>query len=155
MRGIGKMRQQVNVLFLLLSLLQPALWCVQCHADCGEHDASGKSQSPHFHLGFLCAARCDSEEASVRLSRATLVEAGVESADDQDNDAIYLPISVVHGWANDRPNGSVTALPIAVAATPISLSPVFPPAMASPRAPCEVVSRGDCPVFLRHSALLI
>jgi hypothetical protein len=151
---VAKMRQRAALLLLVLSLVQPGLSCVQCHAGCIEHDPSGKLRSPHFHVCCLHAFCCSDHRLFGRADGLITVRSCAR-VHDHDCDAIDLPISVVQSWTSDRRLDSFAQHAIDSTLPAVGFSPGAYVGSLSQRLSSVVVSPETRPVYLRLSALLI
>jgi hypothetical protein len=140
---------------LIVLLLQPWITCVHAHAGVSEHDPSGKVRPPHFHLRFLYSFWWQSTDVPSQRPHPATARDGGASTPDHDADAIYLPVSILHGWdegtQSDAPvSGS---LPYAGAIVN-SVYFAFAPTISDPSV-SSAESRHAFPVRLRTLVLRI
>jgi hypothetical protein len=151
------LRRAITQLLVPLVLLP----CVVAHSHAWTsiHDPSGQYRPPHVHLRFFYPSwwqsRNDQDYYRYLSNAKNKSFTRNRSAPDHDDDAIYLPVSVLLGWHSDppvapllktsalvTPAGTIYLLEAAVS---IPLPLFFPP----------VVQGRLCPIYLRSLTLLI
>jgi hypothetical protein len=142
-------------LVLIPLLLLPGMCGVHAHAGISDHDPSGKDRPPHFHLRVLASLWRQSADDPYRHPYQSTTSTGGRQTPDHDDDAIYLPVSILLGGHTGPPVDSVA--PPALQAPVVAADSPSPASVRAPSQPSLVsaVSNPMCPIYLRALSLLI
>ena len=143
------MYRRVVAHLLIPLLLVPGL--SHAHAGTSNDDSGGMIRPPHFHIRSLIPS---GQQQPVRGSRSERwILHPVQAPQDHDADAIYLSLSVIHGWG---PNLLVITVDLPAPLTWVD--GVFSPFCFSTH-PRTIAQPGlllsPCPLYLRSLSLLI
>jgi hypothetical protein len=153
------MFRRVVARLLVLLLFLPGTWAAHAHAGTSAHDPSGSDRAPHFHLRvFYVSWQQYPSGQNVHFHHwhdEGKALTGSKPATDHDDDAVYLPVSVLLGWCSDPPVDLGNATELAMLAGTVRLPDValikIPPQESSPPA----ARWHACPLYLRSLTLLI
>ena len=151
-------RHVVSRLLVPLFLI-PAMCPAHAHSGTSVHDPSGLNRAPHFHLRFfyLSWQQCRNEKNYYCRPESDEYKAlaGRTPTADHDDDAVYLPLSVLLGWRSNSPVAPVDPSGLATLAGTICV-PNAAFVLSSSQEPSPPAAHWQlCPIYLRSLTLLI
>jgi hypothetical protein len=152
------MFRRIVARLLILLLFLPGTWGAHAHASTSVHDPSGLNRPPHFHYRVFYVSWQQYPSRQYVYShwhheRKALT--GSKPAADHDDDAVYLPVSVLLGWCSDPPIDIVSPMGLAMLVWTMCLPDSTLVTIPS-QEPSQPAARWRaCPIYLQSLTLLI
>jgi hypothetical protein len=151
------MFRRVIARLLVLLLILPGTWAAYAHAGTSVHDPAGLDRSPHFHLRFfyLSWPRYASDQSVHFDGQEGKTLTGSKPAADHDDDAVYVPVTVLLGWCFDPPVDLVSPMGLAMPAGTLCLPETELVAISAQGPSQWAVRCHACPLYLQSLTILI